>query len=116
MEEELKEYDLHIVESEKEDRCPVDFEIRDEYNTFCAEVWGEDTEDMQIVCEHPTVEFDDDETVGECPVCGATCTWHWDISADDGYVVKDRMVDSWEQPKEIGGIVGKHLKDLPRRV
>ena len=109
MEEELKEYDLHIVESEKEDRSPVDFEIRDDYNTFCAEVWGEDAEDMQIVCEHPTVEFEDDETVGECPVCGATCTWHWDISADDGYVVKDRMVDSWEQPKEIGGIVGKYL-------
>lgn len=116
MEKELEEYDLRIVESEKEDRCPVDFEIRDNYNTFCAEVWGEDAEDMQIVCEHPTVEFDDDETVGECPVCGATCTWHWDISADDGYVVKDRVVDSWEQPKEIGGIVGKYLKDLPRRV
>ena len=110
MQEELKEYDLHIVESEKGDRYPVDFEIRDNYNTFCAEVWGEDAEDMQIVCEHPTVEFDDDETVGECPVCGATCTWHWDVSADDGYVVKDRIVDSWEQPKEIGGIVGRYFK------
>lgn len=116
MEEELKEYDLHIVESEKEDRCPVDFEIRDNYNTFCAEVWGDDASDIQIVCEHPTVEFDDDETVGECPVCGATCTWHWDISADDWYVVKDRMVDSWERPDRIGGIVGKYIKDLPRRV
>ena len=114
MEEKLKEYDLHIVQSDKSDRCKVDFEIRDDYNTFCAEVWGDDASDMQIVCEHPAVEFDDDETVGECPICGATCNWHWDISADDGYVVKDRMVDYWDNPAEIGGIVGKYIKQLTK--
>ena len=115
MQEELKEYDLHIVESEKGDRYPVDFEIRDNYNTFCAEVWGEDAEDMQIVCEHPTVEFDDDEYVGECPLCGAWATWHWQESADDGYTVKEQVVDTWDYQEVPGGILGKYLEELKKK-
>lgn len=115
MKEQLKEYDLHIEYAEEPEE-PIDFEIRDDKDNLVATVWGSHPiQDIQIECEHPAVEFDDDETVGECPICGATCTWHWHISADDGYETKDKVPDQWEQPKEIGGIVGKYLKALSTR-
>lgn len=116
MKDALAEYDLHIEHSEADDREPIDFEIRDKQGDLYATVWGShSTQDIQIECEHPAVEFDDNETVGECPICGATCTWHWHESADDGYTIKERVPDQWEKPKEIGGIVGKYLKDLSTR-
>lgn len=114
MEEALKEYDLHIVQSNKKDRMPIDFEIRDSYDTFCTEVWGKTPDDVEITCEHPAVEFDDDETVGECPICGATCDWHYESSADDGYVIQERVPHDWHIPEKIGGIVGKYLQELEK--
>lgn len=116
MEEKLKEYNLHVEHSEYEDREPIDFEIRDDKGDKWAEVWGSHpVNDVQIDCDHLAVEFDDDETVGECPICGATCTWHWHISADDGYTVKEQVPDQWEKPEKIGGIVGEYLKELQAR-
>lgn len=116
MEDKLKEYDLHIEHSEAEGREPIDFEIRDEHDELWATVWGNDPwNDVQIDCNHPAVEFDDDETVGECPICGATCTWHYEEYGDDGYAAKDAVVDQWEQPKKIGGIVGKYLEEEQKR-
>lgn len=116
MDDALSEYDLHVEHSQADDREPVDFEIRDKQDNLCATVWGsEPWNDIQIDCEHPVVEFDDDETVGECPICGATCNWHWHISADDGYETKDRVPDGWEKPNKIGGIVGKYLEELRSR-
>ena len=116
MKDELKEYDLHIEQSQEEDREPIDFEIRDDQNGLVATVWGSNPfNDVQIDCEHYAAEFDDDEHVGECPICGATCTWHWHESADDGYTIKEQVPDQWEKPKEIGGIVGKYLKELQGR-
>lgn len=116
MEEALKEYGLHVEHSEADDRDPIDFEIRDDRGELYATVWGSHpTDDVQIDCEHGFVEYDDDETVGECPICGATCTWYWHESADDGYTIKERVPATWEQPKEIGGIVGKYLKELKTR-
>lgn len=114
MENELAEYDLHVVHSDAEDRMKIDFKIYDDHDTFCAEVFGDKPDDVEVVCEHPAVEFDDDETVGECPICGAWATWHWETSADDGIVIEDRIVDSWEQQKEVGGIVGRYLKGLSK--
>lgn len=115
MKDELKEYDLHVELGNDPDE-PIDFKICDKDGEAWATVWGSrPTQDVQIECEHPAVEFDDDETVGECPICGATCTWHWHVSADDGYTIKERIPDQWEKPKEIGGIVGKYLKDLSTR-
>ena len=99
--------------SEAKDREPIDFEIRDDKDNLCATVWGsEPFNDVQIDCEHPYIEFDDDEHVGECPICGSTCTWHWHVSADDGYTIKEQVPDQWEKPKEVGGIVGEYLKHL----
>lgn len=116
MEAELKQYDLHVEHSEADDREPIDFEIRDSHDELYATVWGSHpTDDVQIDCNHPAVEFDDDEHVGVCPICGATCTWHWDVSSDDGYEVRDKIPDQWEYPDKIGGIVGRELKRLQER-
>ena len=116
MKDQLAVYGLHKEWSEAKDREPIDFEIRDNQDELWATVWGSHpTQDIQIECEHPAVEFEDDETVGECPICGATCTWYWHESADDGYTIKERVPVTWEQPKEIGGIVGKYLKELKTR-
>lgn len=110
MEEALKEYDLHVEHSEAKDREPIDFEIRDDRGELYATVWGsEPWDDVQIDCEHDFVEYDDDETVGECPICGATCYWH---NEDDGEGHVERIPHEWIRPDKIGGIVGKHLKKL----
>lgn len=117
MEDALNEYDLHAEWSEAEDREAIDFEIRDDGDTLWATVWGsEPWNDVQIDCDHPAVEYSDDESVGECPICGATCFWHWDGYTDgDGGVYKDRVVDQWDKPEKISGIVGEYLKGLQRK-
>ena len=112
MEKELEAYALHVVQSDKKDRMRIDFKIFDDHNTFCTEVFGDAPNDVEIVCEHPVVEFDDDEHVGECPICGAWATWHWQESVDDGYVIKEQVVDSWMPQKQAGGIIGKHLQEV----
>lgn len=115
MEDKLKEYELHVEHSEDGHREPIDFEIRDGDDELYATVWGSNPfNDVQIDCEHIAI-FDDDEHVGECPICGATCTWHWVESADDGYTIKEQVPDQWEQPKEIGGIVGEYIRELKKR-
>lgn len=116
MEEALADYDLHIEQSTAEDREPIDFEIKDNDGKTWAAVWGSwPIEDVEVECEHPATEFDDDEHVGECPICGAWATWHWEEYSDDGYLCKERVVDSYEPQKKIGGIVGKYLKELQER-
>jgi hypothetical protein len=115
MEEKLAEYGLHAEWSEAKDREPIDFEIRDDQDELWATVWGNwPVQDIQIDCDHPVVEFEDDEQVGVCPVCGATCTWHWDVSADDGYEVKEKIPDQWTRTEHIGGIVGESLDRLAK--
>lgn len=114
MKEELKEYGLHVRWSDNPDREPIDFSIEDD-NDNIAWVWGsEPWNDVQVECNHPheLIEFDDDETVGECILCGATCDWHYQTSADDGYTIKERIPHEWYSPKKIGGVIGKYLKYL----
>lgn len=109
MENELKEYDLHVEYSEADDREPIDFEIRDSYGELYATVWGSHPrDDVQIECDHDFVKYEDDETVGECPICGATCYWHRE---DDG----ERVPHEWFEPEKIGGVVGRELKRLQER-
>lgn len=116
MENELKEYDLHVEYSEADDREAIDFEIRDNHGELYATVWGSHPkDDVQIDCTHDFVEYDDDETVGECPICGATCDWHYESSADDGYVIQERVSHDWHTPEKIGGVVGRELKRLQER-
>ena len=111
MEDKLEEYGLHVEWSEAEDREPIDFEIRDSHNEIYATVWGSNPfDDVQIDCGH-VVEYDDDETVGECALCGATCDWHYE---DDGEGHKDRAPHDWHSPEKIGGIVGEYLEERAR--
>lgn len=113
MEDELKEYDLHVEYSEADDREPIDFEIRDDRGELYATVWGSHpTDDVQIECEHGFVEYEDDDTVGECPICGATCYWHKERD-DEGHL--ERVPHEWLEPDEIGGIVGRELERLQER-
>lgn len=113
MENELKEYDLHAEYSEADDREPIDFEIRDDRGELYATVWGSHPkDDVQIDCNHDFVEYDDDETVGECPICGATCYWHRE---DDGEGHQERVPHEWFEPEKIGGIVGKYLQELEKK-
>ena len=113
MEEALKEYDLHVEHSEAEGREPIDFEIRDDNDELYATVWGSHPiDDIQIDCNHDFVEYDDDETVGECPICGATCDWHYE---SDGEGHRARTPHDWHIPKKIGGIVGKYLQELEKK-
>lgn len=113
MEDKLKEYGLHIEWSEAEDREPIDFEIRDDHDELYATVWGsEPWNDVQIDCCHDYVEYDDDETVGECPICGATCNWHYE---DDGEGHRTKVPYDWLTGGKISGIVGKYLKHLQER-
>ena len=111
----LKEYGLHVVESTEPDRRKIDFRILDDHDIFCAEVFGDAPDDVEIGCEHPVVEFDDDEHVGECPICGAWATWHWEESADDGYTIKEQVVDTWDYQNVPGGILGKYLEELKKK-
>lgn len=118
MEKELKEYGLHIEHSEADDREPIDFEIRsDRTNELYATVWGsEPWNDVQVDCDHDYVEYDDDETVGECVLCGATCDWHYEGYADGfGEVYKQRVPHDWHTPEKIGGIIGRYIKELQKR-
>lgn len=113
MNEELKEYDLHVEYSEADDREPIDFEIRDDHGELYATVWGSHpTDDVQIDCEHDIVEYKDDEKQGECPICGAVCDWHYE---DDGEGHQERAPHEWFEPVGIDGIVGRELKRLQER-
>ena len=117
MEDRLKEYDMRIEHSEAEDREPIDFEIRDDKtDELIATVWGsEPFNDVQIDCNHDIYAIDDDDLQGECLICGASCDWHYQTSADDGYVIKERIPHEWYFPKKIGGLVGEYLKELKEK-
>ena len=107
----LKEYDLKIRWSDNPDASPIDFSIEDDQDNVCW-VWGNSIDDVEVECDHPAVEYDDDETVGECPVCGATCDWHWQTSADDGYTIKERVPHEWHKPEKVSGIVKEILNEI----
>ena len=119
MEKELKDLGLTILYNEAEDRKPIDFSIADEEDNVCW-VWGEKG-DIEVECSHPScaVEYDDDDPVGECAICGATCDCHYE--ADNGNVEeyawsgRKLVPHEWYFPKKIGGIVGDYLKELQEK-
>ena len=123
MGEELKKYGLKIRWSDNKNREPIDFSIEDDKDNI-AWVWGSNPwDDVQVECNHPSdhgcVEFGDEDTQGECVLCGATCDWHYE--EDNGNVGdyywkgKTPCIDEWYYPKKIGGIVGRYLKKLQER-
>ena len=121
MKDKLAEYDLKVRYNDAPDAEPIDWIIYDDEDNV-AFVWGsEPWNDVQVECDHPSqcVEFDDDEPVGSCALCGATCETHYE--ADEGNVEDyhwsgRRLVPtSWTMPNKPGGIIGDYLKDLQKR-
>ena len=115
MEEELKKYGLKIRWSDNPDASPIDFSIEDDQDNVCW-VWGNSIDDIEVECDHPVVEYDDDETVGECPVCGATCSAHYETDAGnvEDYYWSGRVLTphEWFPRKTPGGIIGDILKEI----
>lgn len=89
-------------------RFPVDFVVM---NDGCevAAVWGDNPDSVDSYCEHPEdcVEYDDDETVGECTICGDHCDWHWVSDEDCRY----REPHLW-YGNEFGGMIKEKLDQL----
>lgn len=119
MKDKLKEYGLKIRWSDNPDASPIDFSIEDDQDNVCW-VCGNSIDDVEVECDHPAVEYDDDETVGECPVCGATCDCHYEADAgnvEDFYWSGRRLVPTaWTMPKQPGGVIGKYLKELKEKM
>lgn len=118
MEEELNSYGLYLRENDAKDRENIDFVIEDKYDNV-AFVWGDSPNNVEWECNHPVVEYDDDEPVGECMLCGAKCDCHYE--ADEGNVEdyawsgRELVPTEWTIPKKPGGIIGDYLKDLQKR-
>ena len=112
---ELEDMGLHIVESDAPNRENIDFSIADK-NDNVAWVWGSGEEitvndkfclDYEVECDHSFVEYDDDEIVGYCPICGSTCDWHWE---NDGEYMS-RVPHSWNTYEEgDGGLIKKYIE------
>ena len=118
MEEELKDYGLHVVWNDDQNSEPIDFAIADEDDNVCW-VWGrKPNKDIQVECNHPNecVVFSDDEPTGWCELCGASCACHYETDAgnvEDYYWSGRRLVPhSWEMPDEPKGIIGDYIKKL----
>ena len=116
--DEIKRLDYSIVQSSRADRMPVDFTIEDEAGNTIASVWGAKSNDVDWECSHPDecVEYDDDETVGECMLCGSHCDWHYE--ADGGNVGdyywegKTRRPHEWYPQRDVGGLVKGVVEEL----
>lgn len=116
--DELEEHGLKIRWSDNPDASPIDFSIEDDEDNV-AWVWGNTIDDVEVECNHPVVEYDDDEPVGECPVCGATCSVHYEAdtgNVEDYYWSGRTLVPhEWYPPQKVGGWIAKYLKDLKGR-
>ena len=118
MEEELNSYGLYLRENDAKDRENIDFVIEDKYDNV-AFVWGDSPNNVEWECNHPVVEFNDDEPTGECMLCGAKCDCHYepDVGNVEDYAWSGRELvpTEWTIPKKPGGIIGDYLKDLQKR-
>lgn len=108
--DELKDMGLEYRESDSPDRKTIDFSITDGHDNVCW-VWGDTIDDVEVECDHPEIEYDDDETVGECTLCGATCEWHYENNYDDGYKVSDKVPHTWHKPEKTSKLINKIIKE-----
>lgn len=88
--------------------------------SFC----GDRFDDIDWDCSHPTscVEYVDNETQGECALCGSWCDWHWEERVvDEGHdeegkytcrTINERVPHEWYRPRYVGGVIGKYLEEL----
>lgn len=109
IDEKLADFGLKIRYNDAKDREPIDLSIEDGEDNV-AWVWGsEPFHDIEWECNHPNecIEYEDDETQGECLLCGSWCDWHEEVSADDGYTIKERIPHTWYPRQTAGGIIGE---------
>lgn len=109
--DELKDMGYTLIESDSPNRQKYDFSMSDREDNV-AWVWGDD-HDLDYECNHPDdcIEYDDDETVGECLLCGSHCSWHREESADDGYTISERVPHEWCLRSEVGGLIKKIIEE-----
>lgn len=100
---------LSVRESNDPNRNKIDFSIEDGEDNV-AWVWGNNATDLDWECNHPSIciEYDDDETVGECTLCGSYCDWH---KASDGEGNMYREPHNWYPRKEVGGAIAEYIKE-----
>lgn len=108
---ELEDMGLSYRESDSPQREKIDFTIYDGEDNV-AWVWGNSKNDLDWECSHPQVEYEDDESVGECVLCGSYCDWHEETYGDDGYIAKDRVPHNWYPRKSLGGVLEKIVGDM----
>lgn len=112
MVEELKDYGLQLREGDSPDREPVDFSVEDDDGDSVATVWGNKPEDVDWECHHPydLIEFGDDrDEQGECLLCGSYCDYHYSPDCEGNKVPEPH---GWYPRRNIGGLIGKYLKEL----
>ena len=108
-----EEYDLTIYESGAPDRKEIDFSVYSSTeDDNVAWAWGE-WNGYEVECTHPNIEYEDEETQGYCPICGKYCDWHYVVSADDGYTIKERVPHQWYEGN--GGIIKQYIKQFERK-
>lgn len=125
----LDKLGLKVRESDAPDREPIDFTVGDADDNV-AWVWGsgdvvavDDKEynyDYEVECNHPAVEYGDDDEQGRCEVCGQTCYWHYEKDiVDEGHdeqgnytcqVARVRVPDEWHEGD--GGIIKQYVKEV----
>ena len=106
----LKEYNLYIEGRDVPDKYPIDFRVKDMDGDVCANVWGENSHDLEWECSHPyqCIEFGDDiEEQGQCILCGSYCDWHY-VEEEDGS--KSKEAHNWYPRRDVGGMIEKYLK------
>ena len=107
----LNELDYKVLESESPDREPIDFSVLDGRDNV-AWVWGKESDDLEWECDHPEVEYGDDDEQGCCVLCGAMCDWHYEASEEDGYRIQERVPHDWHRPKQLGGKLEEYVKEI----
>ena len=121
MDEVLDSYGLMIHENNQKYH-PIDYAICDaDDKEDVAFIWGDSKDKIEYDCEHPIqcVEFDDDEPVGQCMLCGASCDCHYELdegNVEDYYWSGRRLVPhEWHTPEKPGGVIGKYIKYLKEK-
>ena len=103
--DELKDMGYTLFESEAPDRQKYDFSISDGEDNV-AWIWGDD-HDLDYECNHPSecIDYYDDETVGECILCGSHCMWHKEAVDNEGHI--GREPHEWYPRRDVGGVLKK---------
>lgn len=119
--EKLKDYGYKVVKSEVNDG--INYDIVDGDGEIVAWVWKDNKNENNIdwECQHPEelTEFGDDDECGECPICGAFCSWFWRKTVvdeghdeDGNYIATTgevRDITEWwnKTPEEFEGVFGE---------